>query len=51
MFNYLTEKGYLVIYKRPKNNEFPLDTNETNSLNMGFNNIESIAFFFTYIML
>lgn len=41
IFNYLTEKGYLVIYKRPKNNEFPLDTNETNSVNMGFNNIES----------
>tara|TARA_R100001594_G_scaffold12728_1_gene28047 strand:+ start:365 stop:1273 length:909 start_codon:yes stop_codon:yes gene_type:complete len=28
MFNYLTEKGYSVIYKRPNNTEFPLDHNE-----------------------
>tara|TARA_R100001510_G_C7612226_1_gene175391 strand:+ start:15 stop:968 length:954 start_codon:yes stop_codon:yes gene_type:complete len=28
MFNYLTEKGYAVIYKRPDNTEFPLDHNE-----------------------
>jgi hypothetical protein len=41
IFNYLTKKGYLVVYKRPKNNEFPLDTNEMNSLNQGFHNIES----------
>ena len=28
IFNYLTESGYVVIYKRPKNTEFPLDQNE-----------------------
>ena len=28
IFNYLTEKGYLVIYKRPNNTEFTLDQNE-----------------------
>ena len=32
IFNYLTEKGYNVIYKRPKNTEFPLDQNEINTL-------------------
>ena len=31
MFYYLTESGYTVIYKRPKNTEFPLDQNEINS--------------------
>ena len=31
-FNYLTDKGYTVIYKRPKNTEFPLDQNEMNTL-------------------
>jgi len=31
MFYYLTESGYTVIYKRPRNNEFPLDQNEINS--------------------
>jgi hypothetical protein len=39
MFNYLTEKGYLVIYKRPRNTEFPLDQNEHNSLTQGFTDI------------
>tara|TARA_R110002020_G_scaffold236011_2_gene448287 strand:- start:480 stop:1442 length:963 start_codon:yes stop_codon:yes gene_type:complete len=39
MFNYLTEKGYTVIYKRPKNTEFPLDQNEHNSLSQGFTDI------------
>jgi len=33
IFNYLTEKGYCVIYKRPKNTEFPLDQNEAHTLN------------------
>jgi hypothetical protein len=28
MFNYLTEKGYAIIYKRPKMTEFPNDENE-----------------------
>jgi hypothetical protein len=37
IFNYLTDKGYAVIYKRPKNNEFPLDHNEMLMVN---NNIE-----------
>ena len=27
MFNYFTENGYKVIYKRPQNTEFPLDDN------------------------
>ena len=40
-FNYLTENGYGVIYKRPKNNEFPLDQNESNGLNMGFRDISA----------
>ena len=33
MFNYLTSRGYGVIYKRPKNTEFPLDQNEMNTFN------------------
>ena len=41
MFNYLTERGYSIIYKRPKNTEFPLDQNEQNSLNQGFVDIEA----------
>ena len=41
MFNYLKEKEYTVIYKRPKNNEFPLDQNEHNSLSQGFFDITS----------
>ena len=28
IFTYLTNQGYKVIYKRPRNNEFPLDQNE-----------------------
>ena len=32
MFNYLTEAGYTVIYKRPNNKEFPIDQNEMNTL-------------------
>tara|TARA_R110001592_G_scaffold72198_3_gene220606 strand:+ start:6204 stop:7181 length:978 start_codon:yes stop_codon:yes gene_type:complete len=32
IFNNLTEKGYNVIYKRPKNTEFPLDQNEINTV-------------------
>tara|TARA_R100000152_G_C6780265_1_gene212817 strand:+ start:3508 stop:4491 length:984 start_codon:yes stop_codon:yes gene_type:complete len=31
LFNYLTESGYTVIYKRPDNTEFPLDQNEINT--------------------
>tara|TARA_R110000744_G_scaffold255211_2_gene370729 strand:+ start:314 stop:1288 length:975 start_codon:yes stop_codon:yes gene_type:complete len=33
IFNYLTTRGYDVIYKRPRNTEFPLDQNETFTLN------------------
>ena len=33
MFTYLTNQGYKVIYKRPRNNEFPLDQNEMNTVN------------------
>ncbi len=32
IFNYLASIDYLVIYKRPKNTEFPLDQNEINTL-------------------
>jgi len=32
MFNYLTESGYIVIYKRPNNTEFTIDQNEMNTL-------------------
>ena len=32
IFNYLTESGYIVIYKRPKNTEFVIDQNELNTL-------------------
>ena len=41
MFEYFTDNGYKVIYKRPKNNEFPLDTNEANSISAGFNDISA----------
>ena len=39
LFNHLTDKGYGVIYKRPKNSEFPLDQNEMSGLQMGFTDI------------
>ncbi|MAH42463.1 hypothetical protein CL614_01920 [archaeon] len=32
IFNYLTDKGYTVIYKRPNNTEFALDQNEVVTL-------------------
>ena len=32
IFNYLTDNGYTVIYKRPKNTEFPPDQNEVATL-------------------
>jgi len=32
IFNYLTSKGYDIIYKRPKNTEFPLDQNEVHTV-------------------
>ena len=32
IFNYLTEKNYNIIYKRPNNTEFPLDQEEYNTL-------------------
>ena len=37
IFNYLTDKGYYVIYKRPDNTEFTLDQNEMITLNGKFN--------------
>ena len=40
IFNYLTDKGYTVIYKRPKNTEFPLDQNEMVTLH----NKETLSF-------
>jgi hypothetical protein len=39
LFNHLTDNGYGVIYKRPKNSEFPLDQNEMSGLQMGFTDI------------
>jgi hypothetical protein len=33
IFTYLTEQGYIVIYKRPDNTEFTLDQNEVSTLN------------------
>jgi hypothetical protein len=33
IFNYLTSVGYKVVYKRPRNTEFPLDQNEMNTVN------------------
>ena len=35
IFNHLTESGYIVIYKRPNNTEFPIDQNEFNTLKSG----------------
>ncbi len=35
IFNYLTESGYIVIYKRPNNTEFPVDQNEMNTIRNG----------------
>jgi len=32
IFNYLVSKGYKVVYKRPRNTEFPLDQNEMNTV-------------------
>ena len=32
LFNYLTEKGYIVIYKRPNNTEFIVDQNELQTI-------------------
>jgi hypothetical protein len=32
IFNYLTDKGYIVVYKRPDNTEFTLDQNEMMTL-------------------
>ena len=32
IFKYLTSIGYIVVYKRPLNTEFPLDQNEMNTL-------------------
>ena len=32
IFNYLTDEGYIVIYKRPKNTEFPPDQNEMTTI-------------------
>tara|TARA_R110000751_G_scaffold22719_1_gene63755 strand:+ start:13187 stop:14212 length:1026 start_codon:yes stop_codon:yes gene_type:complete len=32
IFNYLTSKGYDIVYKRPKNTEFPLDQNEVHTV-------------------
>jgi len=36
LFVYLTEKGYSVLYKRPRMNEFPIDENEKATVHNGF---------------
>lgn len=46
IFNYLTEKGYHVIYKRPNNTEFAIDENEINTINQNLTlkaNVEGIG--------
>ena len=46
IFNYLIEKGYNVIYKRPNNTEFILDENEINTKNQNLTlkaNVEGIG--------
>ena len=46
MFNYFTEKGYTVIYKRPDNTEFTLDDNEVKTLHNNFSlsaNVDGIG--------
>jgi len=35
IFNYLTSKGYAVVYKRPRNTEFTLDQNEMQTKSLG----------------
>jgi len=42
IFNTLTEKGYSVIYKRPKNTEFATDPNEIKNMNISAN-VEGIG--------
>ena len=44
IFNYLTEKGYNVIYKRPDNTEFSLDQNEMMTLNQKYNLMKNLIF-------
>ena len=39
IFNYLTENNYIVVYKRPKNIEFPLDQNEASAIMNGYSDI------------
>ncbi len=41
IFNYFTDKGYMVVYKRPKNTEFPLDQNEMNAIHLGYSDIKA----------
>ena len=46
LFNYFTEMGYNIVYKRPDNTEFTLDQNEVNTLNAGYSlnaNVEGIG--------
>ena len=42
MFNYLTESGYIVIYKRPNNTEFTIDQNEAATLYRQENIVEDV---------
>tara|TARA_R110001583_G_scaffold17319_1_gene70217 strand:- start:65 stop:1009 length:945 start_codon:yes stop_codon:yes gene_type:complete len=51
IFNYLTEKGYYVIYKRPNNTEFTLDQNEMGTLQGKFSlsaNVDGIGIISDY---
>lgn len=42
MFNYFTESGYKVIYKRPKNTEFVIDQNEMHTRQNKLNLVENV---------
>lgn len=46
IFDILTEAGYAVVYKCPRNTEFPIDENESMTLNQGYQlqaNVEGIG--------
>jgi len=51
MFNYFSENGYNIIYKRPDNTEFSLDQNEMRTLNEKYTltaNVDSIGLISDY---
>lgn len=42
LFDYLTNAGYTVVYKRPNNTEFPIDQNEMNTIQNGYKLIANV---------